>query len=323
MTASKSRADFTPDNATEICEAKMNRRTFLLSGSMFTAVSGCQNAGENTTTAVKESNVISYDPSYLSSQRNMKSGGFQADSNGAGGYSPSKPNSVLFVSEPKKYHYQVLSDPIGGAPNKFVERFEWRNGDCLGQFDCDTYRARIEIMSDGGREGEEVWYRWSIYCPEKFQADGLGEIYGQFRSETQDLLFIEILGGTKAVKRLRGSIRVGGRQQHLKLADYEDIVGKWTEITIHTKWGENGFHNFYINRELITTYRGTTCHDSENIIFKYGIYGGQTPQQWKEFAGYPENKINYPNEIANGEFPTRVVYYSNVQKAVSQSQLRG
>lgn len=290
------------------------------------AVAGCQTVNGIEAQPSSGSGVVSYDPWYLNNQRNMGFFNFQADAllpeGSDGNYPPSSPNGKLTVSNPQDYHYQVMRDPFGGAPSNLVERFEWRNGDCLSQYDCNTYRARIEILGDGGVDGEEAWYRWSIYVPENFQADGLGEIYGQFKAGPQDILFIEILGGRKAVKRLRASVRVNGRQTHLKLANYTDIIGKWTEITIHTKWGEDGFHNFYINRELVKTYQGETCREGDNLTFKYGIYGGQRPDQFEHFAGYPENKIDYPNEIANGVFPTRVAYYSNVHKAKRQSELR-
>lgn len=312
----------------------MNRRQFLISSSTFAVLTGCQETSVSTDFMPSKSSftdtvnseitpyrIVSNSPSYLNSRRNMGGFNFQSDSNNSGGYPPSRPNGKLFVTDPQPYHYQVITDPFGNAPSNLVERFEWRNGDCLGVFDCNTYRARVEILGDGGQDGEESWYRWSIYIPENFQADGLGEIYGQFKAGPDDMLFIEILGGRQSVKRLRASVRLND-WKHFNLAQYTDLIGKWTEITIHTKWGQEGFHHFYINRKLINTYVGATCRSGDKLTFKYGIYGSQSPELFSDFMSYPENRSKYPMLISKGEFPDRVIFYSNVHKASRQELLR-
>ena len=74
----------------------------------------------------------------------------------------------------KKHGYQVVSAPY--HPVRYgqnSEKFEVRPGDCSrstegGWDDCKNDRERSELSQRGNtqKEGDEYWYRWSIYIPE-------------------------------------------------------------------------------------------------------------------------------------------------------------
>ena len=80
---------------------------------------------------------------------------------------------------------------------------------------------------------------------------------------------------------------------------------KWSDFLFHINWTstENGFMNIYVNGNHKPAYRWTgrtKRHKFPDIYFKFGIY------TYKK---------------ANKEFPTRVVYYDDVRKGKTCSEV--
>ena len=180
-----------------------------------------------------------------------------------------------------------------GYPVRFgekSERFEVRPGDCSASAsgswnDCANDRERSEMTSIDTtmfNNGDEYWYRWSIYFPEKHvNLYPVWMTYGQFKQVGCDPVFTFIeadwSGGKYGVGDF-GSYMTSayveppnGRRWMLLDKDYK---GKWIDIVVHAKWSytNDGIFRVWMNGKLKRDHRGQTlfCHDG--IYFKYGIY---------------------------------------------------
>jgi hypothetical protein len=67
---------------------------------------------------------------------------------------------TLSSNELHEHNYAIVEDFTGNAPTKYIERFELREGDCFGKFDCQTQRERSEVViGDAADYGGEYWYQ--------------------------------------------------------------------------------------------------------------------------------------------------------------------
>jgi len=209
----------------------------------------------------------------------------------------------------KKHGYQVVSAPNHPVRyGKTAERFEVRPGDCSRQHDkswddCTTDRERSELAlvnsppnppnkncaapnSDGcQRQGDEYWYRWSIYIPGGHQNIFHTKlVYGQFHqfrikpigSCPPAFMFQEYGGGYW----LNIQPVIMGYDDDYRLLEVDEFVGKWNEIVVHARWsgGKDGWFSVWVNGDQKVDYHGKTlgCDGAagEDIAsyFKYGIY---------------------------------------------------
>jgi len=220
------------------------------------------------------------------------------------------------------YSYLVVEDPTDKAPSKLVERFELRHGDCRNrknpgkslEGDCNTGRQRIEIGVDKlqlksksnfnkKNSSKEFWYGWSIYFPEdyvsvpQYVTPYLGQFHARNKGERVVMPVITFVE-TSGVYRANGSA----------IADKDELRGRWHKVELHVRWSEtnDGFIRIYANGNEIFSLENSATTTREQVTFKYGIYRG------KEYS------LRYPE---NYEWPTQVVYFSNVKKALSREGL--
>ena len=185
----------------------------------------------------------------------------------------------------KKHGYQVVSAPEHPVRyGKKSERFEVRPGDCSRGIppdnwdDCKNDRERSELVQDDWpqigyrqREGDEYWYRWSIYIPEGHQNIYPPKLmYGQFHESgcPPTFMFQEYGGGYW----LHIQPRMGAYSNR-KLLEAEEFIGKWNDIVVHARWTKknDGWFKVWVNGEEKASYDGKTmvCNDG---FFKYGVY---------------------------------------------------
>ena len=219
----------------------------------------------------------------------------------------------------KSHGYQIVDDHTGSAPTAKIERFEVQPGDCShgeggGWSDCANDRERSELKEPVDRRmtrsGSEYWYTWSIYFPEDFV-----NVYptklcvGQFHQHKGHVIWMtqvrddgliwdhQVLGRTTVV---------------WPLIDEADLRGKWHTINLYVKWSKHddgpdmGVLKLWVNDELKVDYIGQTCK-SKLVYFKYGVY--------RSFMS------RYKNANDVDDVPGQVVYYANVKRAKSESDL--
>ena len=144
----------------------------------------------------------------------------------------------------KKHGYQVVSAPDHAVRyGQNSEKFEVRPGDCSrsdgGDWDdCKKDIEWSELIQRGKtqKEGDEYWYRWSIYIPASHQNLYRTKVcYGQFHQEDCQPVFMfnEHEGGywLSIDEQL-----IGYGEQNLKLLSAQDFVGRWNDIVVHTRW---------------------------------------------------------------------------------------
>ena len=181
----------------------------------------------------------------------------------------------------KKHGYQVVSAPY--HPVRYgqnSEKFEVRPGDCSrstggGWDDCKNDRERSELIQRGNtqKEGDEYWYRWSIYIPESHQNLYRTKVcYGQFHQEYCEpvLMFNEHEGGywLSIDEQL-----IDYGEQNINLLRAQDFVGRWNDIVVHIRWTKkkNGWVKVWVNGEEKVEYVGKTIA-CRQVYFKYGVY---------------------------------------------------
>ena len=180
----------------------------------------------------------------------------------------------------KKHGYQVVSAPE--HPVRYGRksvRFEVRPGDCSSTnngswSDCENDRERSELIQRGytQREGDEYWYRWSIYLPPTHQNIYRTKLaYAQFHQEgcPPVFMFQEYGGGYW----LNIQPPITGYDDNRKLLETKEFIGKWNDIVVHARWTRknDGWFKVWVNGEEKTSYHGNTrtCPD---VFFKYGVY---------------------------------------------------
>jgi len=180
----------------------------------------------------------------------------------------------------KAHGYQVVSAPDHPVRyGKNSERFEVRPGDCsrsdYGWNDCRNDRERSELVQRGyrQRQGDEYWYRWSIYLPITHQNIYRTKVaYAQFHQQGCEPVFMfqEFDGGYWL--NIQPNINKGIDDDR-KLLESKEFVGKWNDIVVHARWTKqsNGWFKVWVNGRQSTFYEGKTM-TCEEIFFKYGIY---------------------------------------------------
>lgn len=158
------------------------------------------------------------------------------------------------------------------------ERFEVRPGDCSssrrGWDDCKNDRERAELIQQRPRqeEGDEYWYRWSIFLPKGHtNIYPVKLAYGQFHQLRCKVAFMfqEFGGGY----HLNIQPVIAGFNDDHPLLSAAEFVGKWNDIVVHARWTklDDGWFKVWVNGEQKVDYKGHTM-TCETVYFKYGVY---------------------------------------------------
>ena len=211
----------------------------------------------------------------------------------------------------KGHGFNVVSKE-NGHPVRSGEkslRFEVRPGDCGSSkswSDCSTDRERNEQTEMNAHHSGETWYHWSLYLPEDFKSAYPALTYmGQFHSKGSrrpSFMFKDERG----IYRVKNFIaRYMLENEVIKISQ---MTGKWTDVLLHVNWtrGQDGFFRVYFNGNVVPAYyySGPTRPPwfNEGAYFKFGIY-------------------RYKVSLHKWEVPTQVVYYDDVRKGKSCSDV--
>jgi len=208
----------------------------------------------------------------------------------------------------RPYGYEVIPDPTGTAPTRFVEKFEVRPGDCANETrwsDCANDRERAELShKDNDLIGKTYWYGWSLYIPDDFQSIwpvkvALGQ-WHQRQSHPVWMIQHQQFG-------LYLDDHVQGRsQKYYPLVDfYTQARGRWTQFEFQIKWSKSndGYIRVWVNGEQIQNFVGRTSAQYDQY-FKYGLYRSFLSRYQKD-----------------GPVPAQTVYYANVRRADTRAGL--
>lgn len=216
----------------------------------------------------------------------------------------------------KTYGYQQVADPVLAPGNKpdasttVVERFEVRPGDCGGEnaIDCGRDRERSELSERGDRnpQGSSYWYGWSLYIPDNFANVAPTKVaLGQFHQEgSHPAWMFEIdQSGYHIDNHVAGS-----KPRYHTLINDDVLRGRWHDITVYAHWtaGSDGILQVWADNILKFDYHGPTM-TADKVYFKYGLY--------RSFVS------RYQNANETDKVPAQTVYFKNVKRANSRSEL--
>jgi hypothetical protein len=194
---------------------------------------------------------------------------------------------------------KTIADPTGSAPTKKVQSFSLPAGYCnpkpydKGSKDSDcTYNSSRSQFRENvfatkrNKNGQppEAWYGWSVYFPQDFpygysQTRGHYEFVYWHNHKCPHLSFAGFPGSDNGLY-LQTNKAVGGFDcaplQKLRVADFKELVGKWTRFEVQVKWAndDSGRATVFMNGMHVLDYKGATLTEGLGSInyFKYGIY---------------------------------------------------
>ena len=174
----------------------------------------------------------------------------------------------------------------------FSERYELRNGDCVGN-DCAGARSRTEIRlvdaPNPARIGENLWYGYSfqnVNVPRFEKEDSLRLVFGQWTHPDLDFpifRFLQLGRGESNFDTCRSTVcsptpndnrdivvqlahmattQGWGEAQNsgyvCRLFDLDANRGEWVDIVINTNFATNpgGYLRIWVNDELVCDYQG-------------------------------------------------------------------
>jgi len=207
--------------------------------------------------------------------------------------------------------YQIIPDPTGTAPVKYVEKFEVRPGDCSSNStwnDCSNDRERSELSEryKTTKSGSEFWYGWSVYFPMDYTNVYPTKVaLGQFHQQGSHVIwmFQNSNGGYHIDNQVRGH-----SEKYDILIPEKELRGKWHKIEIHVKWDTKytGFMKVWVNGIQKSNFEGRTM-DASRVYFKYGLYRSYLSRYKRA-----ENKT---------DVPAQTVYFANVKRGKTRKDL--
>tara|TARA_B100000287_G_scaffold426465_1_gene474426 strand:- start:644 stop:1795 length:1152 start_codon:yes stop_codon:yes gene_type:complete len=231
------------------------------------------------------------------------------------------------------YAFKIVNKS-DGHPVRFGNqsiRFELRRGDCGigpgGYNDCKIWNEGNGMSSERHELGSKkhlkgiTWHSFSLFLSEPFPASGhgyehisLGQLHGYPNSNPSfkwdisrnEVYYInrrtachlkEFLKESGSAESGEDSFKcspgmVGNHKENLIYK--KDLLGKWHDIVIHTKWSrkQDGYLKQWINGKLVYHYKGNTSKPKGSINrFKFGIYRGptySTPEDSTHIVYYDE-----------------------------------
>ena len=223
------------------------------------------------------------------------------------------PKQILKSDKTSRKHILKIVDKSDGYPVRFGNqslKFEVRDGDTWG-WDKKNDRERVELIICCF-EKKTHWSMWSIYFPKDFQVIFPTKVaLGQFHNSGDnppEFMFQNQFD--KHSKLKSGGYWVTPAESisdHVskKLLEQEDMLGKWNDILVNTKWThkEDGFFKIWINGKLTYEHKGKTHLKGDEIEYQLGIYrsfGSRSP----------------------GADPTQIVYFDELRYAKSCKKLK-
>lgn len=201
------------------------------------------------------------------------------------------------------YGYEIIDDFTHSAPNKKIEKFEVRPGDCSWNKDwndCKEDRERSELSEQHKNTpaGSDYWYGWSIYFPKDYPNVFPTKVaLGQFHQANSHPIWM--------FQNCRGGYHlddhVSGLKRQYTLVDESNLRGQWHKIEVHARWkkDDSGVFQVWVNGVQKVNYHGPTM-DAKDVYFKYGVY--------RSFLS------RYKTAHKVKDVPEQIVYYANVKR---------
>jgi hypothetical protein len=201
------------------------------------------------------------------------------------------------LSAPKSV--ATIKDPTGQAPTTRVYSFEIPDAYCNNKpydkgskdSDCTWKSTRSQIRENvfatkrnGTAQPKQSWYGWHVYFPADFvygqqQTKGNYEFAYWHNHQCPHLTFQNSAGRDNNLY-LQTNRALGNYEcepgPKLKVADFKDLVGKWTKFEVFVNWAndDTGKAQIYLDSTLAADYAGPTLTKGYEKInyFKFGIY---------------------------------------------------
>lgn len=201
------------------------------------------------------------------------------------------------LSAPKSV--ATVKDPTGQAPTARVNSFKIPPAYCNNRpydksgkdSDCTWKSTRSQIRENvfatkknGTAQPKQSWYGWHVYFPADF-AYGTNQTKGNYEfaywhnHQCPHLTFQNSAGRDNSLY-LQTNRALGNYDcapgANLKVADFKDLVGKWTKFEVFVNWAndDTGKAQVYLDDKLAVDFSGPTLTKGYEKInyFKYGIY---------------------------------------------------
>ncbi|PBC06764.1 heparin lyase I family protein [Mesorhizobium sp. WSM3859] len=193
----------------------------------------------------------------------------------------------------------IIDDRTGEAPTSKLYSFRIPSGYCNPQRyepharanDCDEQSVRSQVRENvfatkknGNGQPKQSWYGFAVYLPQDFpygvrQADGYMQLFYFHNKQCQHISLANFAGKDDSLY-LAFSNALGNYSctpgPRLKVADFKNLVGKWSRFELFIKWANDssGRVKIYLDGKLVTEWRGPTFTPGlERINYaKFGIY---------------------------------------------------
>lgn len=199
-----------------------------------------------------------------------------------------------------------------------VERFELRNGDCMGT-DCSRDRERVEFRQNNPPPtGRPIWVGYSVMLDPSWPMLGprmntklgqwhLSSVGGRSQGPT---LLMELNDECLIVSVKDPNVADDDPMNPAPnlawdcIAPRSQLIGQFNHIMINANWstGQDGFLYVYLNGNLEWSYQGRTINVDARPYFKYGIY--------RSFISR-----------CSGGCGTQIAYYANVVQGRSREDV--
>jgi hypothetical protein len=218
----------------------------------------------------------------------------------------------------RPYNHATIPDPTGNAPERRVERFELRGGDCSNPGDCTqrplngrmVARTRVERVLDyTAREGDEGLLRYHVFLPQGDYSivDSVGSTMGQllwaFRDEGRydgfPIFSLDTAWGYRGRLEAVATEMRTFEDERLKYANYpigslyDGLLGQWLQVDVRFRLssGRDGYVAPSVNGRALGRLTGRTMLDDGWLQVRYGIYQTGTNQ-------YPAGADAIPTQVA-------------------------
>jgi Polysaccharide lyase len=194
---------------------------------------------------------------------------------------------------------KIIADPTGDAPTSKVYSFRIPSGYCNPQRydpgspdnDCDQQSVRSQMWENvfatkknANGQPKQSWYGFSVYFPADFpygprQTKGLLSLF-YFHNRQCAHVALQTQAGVDDAIYVAMSNSAGNHQctpgPQLKVADFKDLLGKWTRFELFIKWAKDksGQVKVYVDGKFVTEFDGPTFTlglESVNYA-KFGLY---------------------------------------------------
>lgn len=229
----------------------------------------------------------------------------------------------VHIEAPERVSYKPyarIADPTGTAPTSRVERFELRNGDCLGN-DCIpknqsgqiVTRGRVERIVDVDlRDGDTGIYEYHVYFPSaefnsiRPMSTNFGQLWARstpdYNSRGSDFFSLDKEDHSDRITiKLKNVNQSEVRRTIGVLGSAEFPYDTWMKVRVEFRLSSqpDGYARAYLNDRLVSQLRDVTFWPSGVLSYRYGIYQNYFPSSLGPYS-------------SKSEFPPQVVYFSGI-----------